>query len=94
LQPVLEYFSNNIGVHPGLTRSSSDFESLNNDIDSARYDVYSFNEYLIIFILSFLIVIAFILINKLTIIQELTKSVVCDLLFQKLMISTVLDDYQ
>ncbi|XP_025416987.1 uncharacterized protein LOC112688143 isoform X3 [Sipha flava] len=36
LQPVLEYFSNNIGVHPGLTRSSSDFESLNNDIDSAR----------------------------------------------------------
>ncbi|XP_025200789.1 uncharacterized protein LOC112598510 isoform X4 [Melanaphis sacchari] len=36
LAPVLELFSNNIGIHPGVRRSGSDFESLNNDIDSAR----------------------------------------------------------
>ncbi|XP_050538166.1 uncharacterized protein LOC126903751 isoform X3 [Daktulosphaira vitifoliae] len=36
LAPVLELFSNSIGVHPGVRRSGSDFESLNNDIDSAR----------------------------------------------------------
>lgn len=36
LAPVLELFSNNIGIHPGVRRSESDFESLNNDIDSAR----------------------------------------------------------
>jgi len=34
--PLLELFTNNIGVHPGVRRSASDFESLNNDIDSAR----------------------------------------------------------
>jgi len=37
LAPILELFSNSIGVHPGVRRSGSDFESLNNDIDSARY---------------------------------------------------------
>ncbi|VVC25465.1 Hypothetical protein CINCED_3A014084 [Cinara cedri] len=36
LAPILESFSNSIGVHPGVRRSTSDFESLNNDIDSAR----------------------------------------------------------
>lgn len=49
LAPVLELFSNNIGIHPGVRRSGSDFESLNNDIDSARYDVnnyYSYSQYL------------------------------------------------
>ena len=42
LAPILELFSNSIGIHPGVRRSGSDFESLNNDIDSARYNVYSF----------------------------------------------------
>ncbi|XP_060839127.1 uncharacterized protein LOC132920630 isoform X3 [Rhopalosiphum padi] len=37
LAPILELFSNSIGIHPGVRRSGSDFESLNNDIDSARY---------------------------------------------------------
>ncbi|XP_026813500.1 uncharacterized protein LOC113554042 isoform X2 [Rhopalosiphum maidis] len=36
LAPILELFSNSIGIHPGVRRSGSDFESLNNDIDSAR----------------------------------------------------------
>ncbi|XP_050419906.1 uncharacterized protein LOC126832910 isoform X2 [Adelges cooleyi] len=36
LAPVLELFSNSLGVHPGIRRSESDFETLNNDIDSAR----------------------------------------------------------
>lgn len=56
LAPFLELFSNNIGIHPGVRRSGSDFESLNNDIDSARYDMYNllnFNTYFFTCVVSY-----------------------------------------